>query len=972
MLPKPDTCIGCPLYSRPHGKTMGFSYPTGTGKNGVMIVAEALGKDEELAGVPLIGKSGYTLFQQLKRIDIEREDFTIFNTIACRPPDNKLVKMVYEADAIAHCAPNLDRAIMAAKGIAKDNGKTFIIVALGLTPFKRLLNLDYKRHGDLLKKDNYAYPFWSDTYSCWVLHAPHPAYLLRGNTQLWPVVQFVFKRALEIANDGLRLDEPDYLLDPNPTPFDGWIDGYVRSLTHIPDNPLSYDIETPYKKKVKDEDEVGKEEAALDDDHTILRCSFAYADREGITHTTSVVWDAKYMAGIERLFEVAPFVLGWNSDKYDYPRVSRYIHVKGIGLDGMVAWHILNTSLKKSLGFVTPFYWQRTLMWKHLADKEPAFYNAKDADAALRNWIGIKKDLIANNLWSVYESHWIELSKALKFMSGKGVLRDNAMRDDAEKEMSSLLDGIESKMEEAVPTNAREIKIYKKTPKELTELAKVYPEPRTEETELEWSRAVKSTGLFQLERNYPVKYCSSCGLNLSRKDKTHTAKCAGATLPPTILPVPQLVWGRALEFKISKKRMSSYQASLKHQAILSRKEKKITFNADALTLLVKKYPKDPLYPRILEHRKLQKLLSTYIGYSGELVNGEWKPYRNLLGGMPVGKDGRIHTVYGRDASTLRFTSEDPNLQNLPRPNPKDPEDLVNIIRNLVVAEEGSVLYARDFSGIEAVLTGYFSLDPKYIRLAKRDIHTYYTVYALYELEGGKRIQAADLPDIDWSDDRLFPYLEQLKKEFKTERNTLYKHLVHAANFMQGALGAKDKIFSETGIDYPVKTVQKVMDVYYALFPKIRQWHKNVLNQVEKDGYIRNPFNYVHRFNRVYDYKKEFGEWIKKPGSDANKAIAFGPQSTAVALITEAILRLYFNRFDEAGQYLRLQVHDELLLEIPRSNWESVDRIVQEEMERPSPQLAMPASWGMESHLGILTEAKIDLNSPSRWGSMKGI
>lgn len=340
--------------------------------------------------------------------------------------------------------------------------------------------------------------------------------------------------------------------------------------------------------------------------------------------------------------------------------------------------------------------------------------------------------------------------------------------------------------------------------------------------------------------------------------------------------------------------------------------------------------------------------------------------------MPTGPDGRIHTVYGRDASTLRFTSEDPNLQNLTRPNPKDPTDPVNIIRNLIIAQEGSVLYARDFSGIEAVLTGYFALDPTYIRIAKRDVHTYYTVYALYELEGGRRIQAADLPDLSWPDDRLFPYLETLKSQFKVERNGLYKHLVHAANFMQGAAGARDKIFSETGIEYPTKTVQKVMDVYYNLFPKIKQWHKNVLEQTSRDGFIRNPFDYVHRFSRAMEYTKEFGEWKKKPGADANKVIAFGPQSTAVAIITEVILRLFYKRFEEAGQFMRLQVHDELLFEIPRYEWPRVNLIVKEEMERPIPQLPLPTSWGMGPELNILTEAKVDLNTPSRWGSMRGI
>lgn len=940
------------MFEKPHGKAWGFSVPAGTGKNGVFICAEALGKDEEQEGMALVGKSGYTLFQQLKRVDIDRDDFTIYNTVACRPPDNKLIGQSYEREAIAHCAPNLDRAIADAKGIARVHSKHFVIVTLGATAFKRVLNLDYRKDADLLKKDYYAYPFWSDKYGCWVVNAPHPAYLLRGKTHLWPVIQFVFTRAIEIANNGIRLDEPNYLLDPEPGAFDGWIDGYTRSLETNPDNPLSYDIETPYKRKVKDEDEVGKEEAAEQEDHTILRCSFAYEDSKGEIHTTSVVWSAAYMAGIEKLFQVANFVLGWNSDKYDYPRVSRYCEVRGVGLDGMVAWHILNSSLPKSLGFVTPYYWQNTTMWKHLGEKEPAFYNAKDADAALRNWIGIKRDLINNKLWTVYERHWIELSKALKYMSGVGVLRDNVMRDDADVKMSEILDRVENSMEESVPLEAREIKIYKKTPKEVVTRVKAGATETDAGTDL---------GFIAVTREFPEKVCGVCGIVGPQRWKKHTTLCGGETI--TYL-VPKTVWGKPLEFKISKKRMTSYQQALKHRAIIDRKEKKVTFNADAIEKLMKQYPSDKLYPLILEHRKVQKLHSTYVGVKDNETG-------RISGGMPTGKDGRIHTVYGRDASTLRFTSEDPNLQNLPRPNPKDLSDLVNIIRNLVVAKADSILYARDFSGIEAVLTGYFALDKDYIRIAKRDVHTFYTVNAIYELEGGRRIQASDLPDLSWPDERLFPYLEELKGRFKAERNNLYKHLVHAANFMQGAMGARDKIFSETGVEYPVKTVQKVMDVYYNLFPRIKQWHKNVLEQVEKDGFIRNPFGYVHRFSRAFDYKREFGEWSKKPGADANKIIAFGPQSTAVALISEAILRLYFDHFEEAGQYLRLQVHDELLLEIPRTDWERVDKIVKREMEQPSSKLPMPASWGMGSHLGILTEAKVDLSTPARWGNMKG-
>lgn len=581
MITKPQSCVSCPLYEPPYGKHDGFSIPCGTGKNGVMIVAEALGEHEEIAGMALVGKSGLTLFQQLSRVDIHRDDFTIFNVIACRPPNNKLVKQTYEKEAIEHCSPNLDRAIEDARKIAKDNGKTFVIVTLGVIPFKRVLGLDEKRDSDLLKLDYYAYPFWSDKYEAWILNAPHPAYLLRGKTHLWPVVQFVFKRALEVANDGLVLENPDYLLDPEPAIFDQWIAGYLKTLVNDPENPLGYDIETPYKKKTKDEEELKKEEDA---DHTILRIAFSYW-ANGQTYTTSIKWSAEYMAGIERLFKEAKFVQGWNSTNYDFPRVSRHVHVGGIDLDGMVAWHILNTSLPKSLCFVTPYIVQNTLIWKHLSESQPAFYSAKDADMAVRNYRRIKQDLIAANLWHVFENHVIKINAVLKYMTGIGILLDTVARKLAEDKLQTLLDGIEVSMEEAVPQEARKFKIFKKTPKVIT------------------------ADMVEVVKDFPVKYCEKCGVE-KPTNKTHKKLCDGQA---TILNEPFSVWAKPLEFKVSKLGMTNYQKALRHQAIISRKERKVTFDADAITMLIKKYPKDPLYPRILEHRKIQKLLSTYIG-----------------------------------------------------------------------------------------------------------------------------------------------------------------------------------------------------------------------------------------------------------------------------------------------------------------------------------------------------------------------
>ena len=74
MLDKPITCAGCVLLDHPiWGKKTGFSVPDGDGSKGVMIVAEALGKDEEQEGIGLVGASGHQLFQQLARVGIDRK-----------------------------------------------------------------------------------------------------------------------------------------------------------------------------------------------------------------------------------------------------------------------------------------------------------------------------------------------------------------------------------------------------------------------------------------------------------------------------------------------------------------------------------------------------------------------------------------------------------------------------------------------------------------------------------------------------------------------------------------------------------------------------------------------------------------------------------------------------------------------------------------------------------------------------------
>lgn len=918
-LKKPEACQGCVGWGWGHD---GFVPADGTGKNGVLVVLEAAGEDESEAGVPTVGRAGLYLWSQLQRAGIEREGFRIHNVLSCRPPGNKLAKMAYEQDAIAKCAPNLDATITDMHSRCRENGRRLVIIALGRIAFKRLLDLPER--SQILKEEYLCYPFWSERYEAWILAADHPSYIMRGNHHLAPVLQFTFKRALEIAEDGFKFEEPSYLLDPVPAHFKQWVDGYKAAWAVNPDNTfLSYDIETPYKSG-KSEDTL---ESAADESYTILRISFAYREDSAV----SVPWTALYTPMIAELFAHPGIKFGWNSDEYDAPRIMAQMPIDGTLIDAMVAWHVLNSAMPKGLGFVTPFYATGFQMWKHLSEREPALYNAIDALAALRCWLGIRRDLKTNGLWNVFERHVLKLNQVLTYMSQKGIHRDEAMRDEVEGKLQGWLKDVETAMEAVIPLEARKIDIvYKKTPKD-------------------------TTGLYSRPGSREQAYCSSCGL--PRPGKAHfkvyarkVNACAGSGLQLRTDAVVE--WYRLREWAPSKDQLLLYQRVLGHQSVKDR-DGKITFDVNALKRLRKKYPDDPLYALIGRQRYLQKLLGTYVGVRQE--DG------TIKGGMPMGKDGLGHPSFKHNPSTLRLSC--PFFHTLPRPG-KDPNQPHAWIRGMFIASPGGVFHARDFSGIEAVLVGYEARSARYIRLAKIDVHSYYTAYALYELD--RRIPANDLPQLSWEDEHLKTVLAGIKAEFGQERNELYKHLTHAINFGQGPKGAQEKIYKETGILQPLPKIGKVMGTYKELFPEIPAWHNEVRLQADRDGFLRNAFNYVHRFSRVFAWEKENGQWVRKLGDDAEAVLAFKPQSNAAGIIKEAMLRLYFQRFEEAGQYLRLQVHDELLNDVPLEKQAQVDAVLQEEMERPIPEMPLPASYGMGPFLTILSEPK----SGVRWGEMK--
>lgn len=349
---------------------------------------------------------------------------------------------------------------------------------------------------------------------------------------------------------------------------------------------------------------------------------------------------------------------------------------------------------------------------------------------------------------------------------------------------------------------------------------------------------------------------------------------------------------------------------------------------------------------------------------------------HVTGGIDVSADGRVHGTFTHNPSSLRLSMASPSLHQIPRGG----TDIERYVKDMFVAPKGYTFWARDFSGIEARLVGFLSGSRDYTYLTGIDVHSYYTAWALHELNGTGN--ANDLPDINWPEDKLRACLKQVKKDFGRERNELYKHLVHGANYLQTPKGAQRKIFKDTGKAYDLKQIAKVMGVYFELFPEIPKWHRNLCASVDgtkrreleesEDAdpwtlgvcYARNPFGYIHRFYNVLNWTKVGQDWISEFGDDAKRLVSFLPQSTAAAIIKKAARELWYNH-EAVGRTLRLLIHDEIFGECKDNELEECLRISKDVMEAPIEELPLNPDWQMGSHLSIFSEPK----TGTSWGNM---
>lgn len=349
-----------------------------------------------------------------------------------------------------------------------------------------------------------------------------------------------------------------------------------------------------------------------------------------------------------------------------------------------------------------------------------------------------------------------------------------------------------------------------------------------------------------------------------------------------------------------------------------------------------------------------------------------KPSSGVRGGFPVGLDGRCHTCFTHNPSSLRLSSTDPNLQNLPRGNDSA---IQKMVKEMFIAPDGWTFWARDYSGIEAVLVGYFAGSSRYTRAAKLGIHAFLAGHIV-----GRPF------DFQWSDADIKQAIKELKSTEKVVYDTA-KRVVHGSNYMM----TPRKMQYEYPETFPtVRDAGILQGLYFDIFPEIRTWHNDLCNRVDgtkqrrrvEDGsdtqpidpwtlgvcHARNPFGYVHRFYNVLDWERiEYEgktEWVSSFGDDAKRLVSFLPQSTAAAIIKRATKRIWYE-FPWVGQSLRLLIHDEIFGETREEELEACLEVSRLVMEEPIPELPLDPSWGMGEYLSIGTEPKVGTS----WATM---
>ena len=295
-------------------------------------------------------------------------------------------------------------------------------------------------------------------------------------------------------------------------------------------------------------------------------------------------------------------------------------------------------------------------------------------------------------------------------------------------------------------------------------------------------------------------------------------------------------------------------------------------NEDALQDLALDHPLPKL---ILDYRGLAKLKSTYTDKLPAMVN-------------PA--TGRVHTTYSQAvAVTGRLSSNDPNLQNIPVRTPEGRK-----IREAFIAEPGHVIVSADYSQIELRIMAHLSSDAGLLKAFAEDVDIH-------------RATAAEVQGVA---------LETVTPDMRRMAKAVNFGLIYGMS----AFGLAAQLNVERTV------AQAYIDRYFARYPGVLDYMNRTREQARSQGYVETLFG-----RRLYLPELTGGAPARRQGAE-RAAINAPMQGTAADLIKLAMMAVQ-GWLDGNGlkSKLIMQVHDELVLEVPEAELEAVRTGLPEKM-----------------------------------------
>jgi len=310
----------------------------------------------------------------------------------------------------------------------------------------------------------------------------------------------------------------------------------------------------------------------------------------------------------------------------------------------------------------------------------------------------------------------------------------------------------------------------------------------------------------------------------------------------------------------------------------------------------------PVIELVLEQRELAKLRSTYVDALPALVNPE---------------TGRLHTSYNQVGTvTGRISSSEPNLQNIPVRSP-----LGRQVRRAFVAQPGQLFLGADYSQVELRVLAHICGDAGLLSAFQRgeDIHAT-TAAAIFNVG-----------------------LDQVTPDQRRFAKTVNFGLIYGMSTFSLA--------RSTGLTQA--EAENFVEQYFGRFPNVRQYLEDVVAQAKQKGYVETLLGRRRYFPVLQS---------TAPGQDRTRrraereAVNTPIQGSAADIIKRASLQLHRAlREQNLAAQMIIQVHDELVLEVPQRELQVVAPLVRQVMESAYP-LRVPL--------------KVDLSVGPNWGEME--